>query len=329
MRLAGNVFFVTGATGFVGSMIAKELCSRGYEVHILRREGSVNPLLDSLPVHTHIGNVLEREHVRKAMEGCTAVFHCAGVVSYWRKTRKRQYDVNVTGTDIVSSAALELGVRRFVHTSSVAALGPAADGGKIDEETPFDWYRHGVGYNISKHEAELRVLEKIKKGLDAVFVNPATIVGPGDVNMHGSALIETVMRARLPFYIDIPMNIVDIDDVVRGHLLAFEKGKTGERYLLCGHSLHLGDLLKLIESIAGGTAPRYRVPFPLAQFTASIVEWIGTKTNRKPGLTRELLLVGRYRQDFSCAKAERELGYERTPVDETIRKTAEWLKQKL
>ena len=327
MTLQDHSFFITGATGFVGSMIAKELCNRGLEVHILRRENSSNPILDELPAHHHIGDILDKDAIKKAMSNASAVFHCAGIVSFWKKMRKKQYDVNVEGTEIVSSAALELGIKRFVHTSSVAAIGPAENGSIITEETPFRWDRYDIGYNISKHEAELRVEEKIKNGLNAVIVNPSTIVGPGDINMHGSAIISNVKAKRLPFFVETPMNIVDIDDVVQGHLLAFEKGKTGERYILSGHSLPLGELLKEIEGIAGGRAPKNKIPFFVAHAAAALIELGASLANKKPLLTRELLRVGKYRQEFTCTKAEQELGYTRTPLEETIRKTAEWLKK--
>jgi len=327
MNLQEHSFFITGATGFVGSMLAKELCSSGLEVHILRREKSSNPILDELPVHHHIGDILDKNAVKKAMENATAVFHCAGIVSFWKKMRKKQYDVNAEGTEVVSSTAMELGIQRFVHTSSVAAIGPAENGNIVTEDTPFRWDRYDIGYNISKHEAEMRIEEKMKNGLNAVIVNPSTIVGPGDVNMHGSAIISNVLEERLPFYVETPMNIVDIDDVVQGHILAFEKGKPGERYILSGHSLPLGELLLRIEQIAGGKAPRRKVPYIFAQATAVSIELLANIFNKKPKLTGELLRVGKYRQEFSCAKAEHVLGYTRTPLDETIRKTAEWLKE--
>jgi dihydroflavonol-4-reductase len=325
-KLSDHTFFITGATGFVGSQIAKALCERRLEVHILRRKNSSNAILDSLPVHHHTGDILDREAVTAAMKNATAVFHCAGIVSFWKKMRQKQYDVNVDGTEIVSSVALDLGIRRFVHTSSVAAIGPARTGDIITEETPFGWDEHDIGYNISKHEAELRIIEKVKNGLNAVMVNPSTIIGPGDINMHGSAIISNVLKKRLPSYIETPMNVVDIDDVVQGHLLAFEKGRTGERYILSGHSLPLGELLLRIEQIAGGRAPRRKNPFKVAYTAASIIEFVGTVLNIKPVVTRELLRVGKYRQEFSCEKAERELGYTRTPLNDTIKKTADWLK---
>jgi dihydroflavonol-4-reductase len=324
--LAGHTFLITGATGFVGSHLAKELCSRGLEVHILRRKDSSTRLLDSLPVHHHTGDILDNESVANAMRGCTAVFHCAGIVSFWRKQRKIQYDVNVHGTEIVATTALASGILRFVHTSSIAALGPTKNGTVTTEDSPFGWDTFDIGYNISKYEAELRIIGNVKKGLNAVIVNPSTIVGPGDIHMHGSAVISNVVRSRLPYYIETPMNLVDIDDVVRGHLLAFEKGKTGERYILSGHSLPLGELLLRIEHIGGGRAPRRKIPYAVAQAAAAVIENIATIINIKPPITKELLRVGKQRREFSCEKAERELGYTRTPLDETIRKTAEWLK---
>jgi dihydroflavonol-4-reductase len=326
LNFEDHTFFITGATGFVGSKIAQALCKRGLEVHILRRKNSSNPLLKSLPVHHHIGDILDEDAVTAAMRNTTAVFHCAGVVSFWRKRRREQYEINVNGTDIVASAALQTGIRRFVHTSSVAALGPSENGSVIDEDTPFGWDRYDIGYNISKYEAECRIMEKIKSGLDAVIVNPSTIVGPGDLNMHGSAIVSNVMKRLLPYYIETPMNIVDIDDVVRGHLLVFEKGKTGERYILSGHSKPLSELLRFIRQIAGGRAPKRSIPYPVAAAAAAIIETAANIFGFRPLLTRELLRVGKFRREFSCEKAERELGYTRTPLEETIRKTAEWLK---
>ncbi len=325
-QISDYTYFITGATGFVGSHLARNLCKRGLEVHVLRRPNSSNALLDSLPVQHHTGDILDPTSVERAMRSCTAVFHCAGIVSFWKNIRKEQYDVNVGGTEIVASAALRTGIRRFVHTSSVAALGPERNGKAITEESPFGWDIHNIGYNISKYEAERRILEHIDRGLDAVMVNPSTILGPGDVYMHGSAVVSNVLRSRLPFYIDTSMDVVDIDDVVNGHLLAFEKGGTGERYILSGHSLPLSELMLRIEKIAGGRAPRIKVPFPLAQTAAWILESAASLFGKRPLITTELLRVGKFRRLFSHEKAVRDLGFTVTPLDETIRKTADWLK---
>jgi dihydroflavonol-4-reductase len=325
-RLSDYTFFVTGATGFVGSQIAKALCDRGLEVHILRRKNSSNAILDSLPVHHHIGDLLDRDAVTEAMKNATGVFHCAGIVSFWKKKRQQQYEVNVNGTEIVSSAALELDIKRFVHTSSVAAIGPARTGNIITEDTPFGWDEHDIGYNISKHEAELRIIEKVKNGLNAVLVNPSTIIGPGDVNMHGSAIVSNVLKKRLPSYIETPMNIVDIDDVVEGHFSHSRRVRPASvTYSPVTHFRSASSYCESnklpVEERRGG-----KIRFKVAYTAASIIEFVGTVLDIKPVVTRELLRVGKYRQEFSCEKAERELGYTRTPLYDTIQKTADWLK---
>ena len=315
---------VTGGTGFVGSNLTRALVNDGIEVRILRRERSELRALGQVRVEHAIGDVRDYESVRRAVHGCDIVYHTAAMVSYWKKQRSEMFEINIGGTANIVRACLEGGVRKLIHTSSIAAIGHNTDGSPADEETPFNWDRHNIGYRISKHKAEEVVLEGVKNGLFAVMVNPSIIMGPGDIHFHGGQIIRDVRRKRIFYYVKGGANIVFVGDVVRGHLAAAELGKTGSRYILGGENLTHRDILTTVAEVVEGIRPLMRLPHSIVRLLATASEEIANLTNRKPWIPRELAASMPFHTWFSSAKATRELGFSSTPFRKTVALTYQW-----
>jgi dihydroflavonol-4-reductase len=315
---------VTGGTGFIGSNLAVALLNEGCHVRILRRRDSDLRAIGDADVEHCIGDVRDPGSIARAVKGCDTVFHTAAVVSYWPKERERMYDVNIGGTQNVVRACLDSGIDRLVHTSSVAAIGFAEHGTWADESNVFNWQSYNVGYRISKHRAEQEVLRGVKDGLPAVIVNPAIVIGPRDIHFNGGQIVRDIRKKRLFFYIEGGSNVVYVDDVVRGHIAAAKQGRIGERYILCGENLPLRDVFRITAEVVGGIVPRIRLPNALVNTAAGIAETIGNVLNRKPWVTRELVARAGTTYYFSCAKAQRELGYSFIPFREAVHRTFEW-----
>ena len=309
---------VTGATGFVGRFLVRALVAAGHEVTAVHRAGSAAWRLDGLPVRHVVADLAQPGALQGAMDGIDWVFHVAGDLSWWRGHRARQWAVNVEGTRRVVAEALRAGVKRLVYTSSVAAVGFPEAGEVADERFPFNGYRLGIQYAISKWEAEQRVLEGVRRGLDAVIVNPATILGD-DAPRPGS-LVELAATGALPGWAEGGTNFCDIDDVVAGHLAAAERGRTGERYILGGHNVPYRDIIEAIATAAGVPPPRRRVPGVAVWLAAWVLEAVALVGRRPPPLTRDhARLVGR-EMYYSSARAIQELGYSITPLSVTVEK---------
>ncbi len=319
---------VTGGTGFIGSNLAIALLKEGCSVRILRRSNSDLRAIGNAPVEHCIGDIRDSESLKKALRGCDTVFHTAAMVSYWRRMREEMYEINIQGTRNVVSACLELGVERLVHTSSVAAVGFSEDGGVARETNRFNWDRYDVGYRISKHLAEEEVRQGVRRGLRAVMVNPSVVIGPRDIHFHGGQLIRDIYKKRLFYYIKGGINIVYVDDVVRGHLLAARCGRVGERYILCGENLTHREIIATIADIVGGIRPLFKVPPWAVRLIAATVEGISTVLNVKPWVTKELLASSGLHSYYSSAKAQRELGYQITPFRDAVQKTFSWYKER-
>ena len=317
---------VTGGTGFVGSNLAIALLREGCNVRILRRPESDLRAIGSADVEHRLGDVRDIESLRSAMNGCDTVFHTAALVSYWRKDRERMYEINIHGTRNVVTAALESGIQKFVHTSSVAAVGFPETGNWADETNRFNWEPFDVGYRISKHRAEQEVLRGVESGLPGVIVNPSIVVGPRDIHFNGGQIIRDIFKKRLFFYIDGGMNIVHVNDVVRGHIAAAKRGRIGERYILCGENLRIRELFRATAEIVGGIEPRIKLTAPIVRSVALLAELGGSLTKTKPWLTRELVARAGTSYYFSSAKAQRELGYTIKPFRTAIEDAFEWYK---
>ncbi|MEK6569826.1 MAG: SDR family oxidoreductase [Bacteroidota bacterium] len=315
---------VTGGTGFIGSNLTQKLLAEGYNVTIFRRETSNLSGINGIDVEHRIGDVRDKESIRKAMEGCDTVFHTAATVSFWRKKRDLIYEVNVIGTRNVAEAALEVGVERLVYTSSVAAFGYRTDGKPTDETTEFNWGPLNIPYKNSKYEAEQEILKAVQKGLHAVIVNPTVVIGARDLHFHGGQLIRDVKRGLAPLYLDSWINVVYVGDVVFGHIQAAKKGRVGERYILCGENLKTKDAFERTAKIVGGLRPKIRVPFLFAKAAARICDLIAAVTNTKPLLTPELIAAAQYENSYTAEKAMRELDYRITPFEVAVREAYEW-----
>lgn len=298
---------VTGATGFLGRHLTRALVEAGHQVTVVRRSGSRTDHLEALGVRQVIADLAEPDALRGCMEGMELVFHVAGDLSWWRGHRARQWAVNVEGTRRVVVEALRAGVRRLVYTSSVAAVGFPDSGTVADETFPFNGYQLGIQYAISKWEGEQRVQEGVRRGLDAVIVNPATVLGD-DAPRPGS-LVERVLSGHLPAWTDGGTTFCHIDDVVAGHLAAAERGRTGERYILGGRHATYRQLIEALAQAAGVPAPRRRVPVWAVRVGAWALERAARLGGREPPLTRDHARLAGRELYYSSEKACRELGY--------------------
>src|SRR6476661_7136744 len=254
---------VTGATGLVGSHVTRLLVARGDAVRVLVRERSPLDELDGLDVELAHGDVLHRASVRRAMRGVQRVFHVAGLTSL-RASADTTFAVNVGGTRIVLEEALRAGVARVVHTSSVAAVGPAPRGSTADEQQVFRAGGYGLPYVNAKHEAEVEAMRMAARGLPVVVVNPAHVFGAGDRHRSSTELVRRFLCGQILAYVDGALNIVDADDVASGHLLADEQGEVGERYILGNRNFTLDRLFADLGRLSGVEPPAVKLPVPVA-----------------------------------------------------------------
>ncbi len=321
---------VTGATGFIGSRLARKLLEKGADLRVLVRKNSNLENISDLPVDVVCGDLTKPETLLPALEGCEALFHVAAEYKLWVPKPETIYRTNVDGTVNIMKAALKKGIKRIVYTSSVATLGTNPDGTPADENTPVtikDMIGH---YKRSKYIAEEKVKEMVKKaGLPAIIVNPSTPIGPGDIKPTptGRIIIEAA-SGRMPAYVDTGLNIVHVDDVADGHILAFEKGKIGERYILGGENLSLRQLLEKIAHLTGRPAPKIKISPNIVLPIAYVAELIAKITKKEPFITVDGVLMSKKKMFFSIRKAKKELGYNPRPVDEAIKDSIDWFKQK-
>ncbi len=318
---------VTGATGFIGGNVARTLHGRGYEVVALVRPGSSTLTLQGTGIEMVPGDVRDGESVARAVKGCRAVFHCAALYRFWTPDPRLMYETNVTGTRIVLEEALRAGVAGCVYTSTVSTVGIPKGGVGTEETTPSA--RELVGhYKASKYMAEGEALAMVQKGLPVVVVNPTAPVGPWDVKPTPTGrLVLDFIRGRLPAYVNTGMNVVDVEDVAVGHVLALEKGRPGERYLLGNMNMSLSQVLKLLERVSAKKAPWLRLPTWLAIGAGYVDQFVeGRVLGREPTIPLEGLKVSRKPMYVSCAKAVRELGLPQSPVERAFEKAVSWFR---
>lgn len=316
---------ITGSTGFIGSHLARALARRGDDLRALIRKDSDDDILAGVEFERINGDITDRRAVRRAMSGVSRVFHVAGTTSMRAAEADRSYRVNLGGTRVVAEEALAAGVERFIHTSSVAAIGPAPPGGRADETQAFTAGGLGLTYMHSKHEAEGEVLRAAAHGLDVVIVNPTFALGPGGGRGSSMGLVRRFLLRRIPAYVDGALNIVDVRDVADGHLLADAKGETGERYILGGRNFTLDRLFADLERISGVPAPQLKLPPRLAEGASQIAEQLGLSLGLAVEETRSAALWWTY----SAAKAKRELGFSPRPHEETLEDAVAWMKEEL
>src|SRR5215212_3067160 len=318
---------VSGASGFVGSALVRRLVCAGYTVRVLVRPTSDRRNLKQLPVEQVIGDLTDSASLYQALIGCTSLFHVAADYRLWAPDPASIYASNLIGTRNIMQAALEADVERIVYTSSVATLGRNADGQPADELTPAlldDMVGH---YKRSKFLAEREVREMVEKqGLPAVIVNPSTPVGPGDIKPTPTGrMVADAAKGRMPAYVDTGLNIVHVDDVAAGHLLAFQRGQIGERYILGGENLSLKQILVMIAGFTGRRPPRVRLPHDLVLPIAYIAEgWARMAGYQTLTLTVDGLRMAKKRMYFSSNKARRELGYAPRPAADALRDAVNW-----
>jgi dihydroflavonol-4-reductase len=319
---------VTGASGFVGSAVARALIAAGHAVRVLVRPSSDPRNLRDLPVETAIGRLEDRGSLAAAVRGCRALFHVAADYRLWVRDPQAMRRANVEGTRDLMTAALDAGVERVVYTSSVAVLGLNADGSPADETTPVAASDMIGPYKRSKFDAEETVRALVAtRGLPAVIVNPSTPIGPRDVKPTptGRIIVEAA-SGRMPAYVDTGLNLVHVDDVAAGHLAAFERGRVGERYILGGHNLALADMLGEIATLAGRAPPRIKLPRLAVYPVALVEETLARLTGREPFATFDGLRMAKKKMFFSSAKAERELGYRFRPARDGLADALAWFR---
>jgi dihydroflavonol-4-reductase len=322
--------FVTGATGFVGSHVARLLAEQGAELRLLVRSGSRRENLAGINADLVVGDLTDSTSLRRGMEGCEAVFHLAADYRFWIRDPKPMYATNVDGTVAVIEAAQAAGVRRTVYCSSVATLGFGYERKSVDEETPVhesDMIGH---YKRSKYLAERKAVELAARGAEVVIVNPSTPVGEQDIKPTPTGrIVLDFLLGNFPAYMETGMNLVDVHDVAHGTLLAFEKGRRGERYILGGENVTLKQLLDILGEITGLPSPTMKVPHSVAMAYAAFDQTFnGYLRNREPRATVEEVRMGRKFMWVSSAKAERELSYRHADVREALRRAAEWFVEK-
>ena len=318
---------VTGATGFVGGAVARALVKRGIDVRVIARGGSDLQNLQGLPHELVKGDLRDQASLRSALTGCSQLYHVAAHYALWAKDPSIFYDVNVTGTKNLLEVARDVGTERIVYCSTIGAIGLPPNGGLGTEETPVSLEQMAGHYKRSKYLAEQEVLKLAKAGLPVVIVNPSAPVGAADVKPTPTGqIVVDFMKGRMPAYIETGLNIVDVDDVAAGHLLAMEKGRTGERYILGGKNLMLREMLEILSRLSGVKAPTIKLPrlaiLPLAYLNL----WIANMTGQPPRIPLEGVKMAKYKMHYDCSKAIRELGIPQTPPEVALEKAVRWFR---
>jgi dihydroflavonol-4-reductase len=319
---------VTGASGFVGSAVARALLAQGRAVRVLLRPGSDRRNTADLGVDIRIGALEDKGSLVAALAGCAALFHVAADYRLWVRDPAAMYRANVDGTRALMEAALAAGVERIVYTSSVAVLGLKPDGSAADETTRATLDDMIGAYKRSKFLAEAAVRDLVRRErLPAVIVNPSTPIGPRDVKPTptGRMIVEAA-SGRMPAFVDTGLNLVHVDDVAAGHLLAEERGRIGERYILGGENLSLKEILGRIAALARRRPPRLALPIAPLWPIALAAEAMGRVTGSEPFVTRDALRMARHKMFFTSAKAMRELGYAPRPVDAALTDAIAWFR---
>jgi dihydroflavonol-4-reductase len=320
---------VTGGTGFVGAHVVRALLDRGRAVRCLVRAGSRRSNLEGLPVEFAAGDVLDRESLRCAVRGVDTVYHCAADYRLYARDPRAIYETNVTGTDNVLRSARDAGVERIVYTSSVGALGLTSDGSPADETTPSPSEAMIGHYKRSKHEAE-RVAEKwAADGLPVIIVNPSTPVGELDVKPTPTGqMIVDFLNRRMPAYVDTGLNLVDVRDVAQGHILAAQRGKAGEKYILGNRNMTLKEILDTLSRLTGIRSPKVRLPHWIPLAVAAVQTSGARLTGGVPRVPLEGVRMSRHRMFFDASKAVRELALPQTPVEEALERAVGWFRER-
>lgn len=321
---------VTGATGFIGHHLARLLAQEGFQVRAMARKGGRTFEKENTGWEWVEGDIRDRVSLAHAMKGCEAVFHVAALYAFWPPQRRPYYETNVLGTVNVMEVARELGVSRVVHTSTWRTVGPPQSGELANESCEPDPREMKGPYLWSKWQAEEKVMGLARQGMDVVVVNPTVPVGAGDARPTPTGrLVRDFIRGRVPAYVDTVLNVVDVEDVAWGHLLAFKRGRAGERYILGNENMRLKGLLEVLARITGRKAPKIRVPLVVAGWAAALDRVIeGAVLRREPLLPVEGIQHARFMRPVDCSRARRELGMPQTPVEVALEKAVRWYREK-
>ena len=321
---------VTGATGFLGSAVARALLDRGEVVRVLVRRESDRRNIDGLDVELAEGNLNDPQSLRNAVKGCRVLYHAAADYRLWVKDPKELYDTNVAGTRALLRSASEAGVERIVYTSSVATLGREPSGRPADEQTPVTIDDMTGHYKRSKFLAEEDVNRLVRdEKIPVVIVNPSTIIGPRDIRPTPTGrMVEEAARGKIPAFVDTGLNVVHVDDVAIGHVQAYEHGKVGERYVLGGDDMMLREILAEIASLVGRRPPRIRLPRAAVLPVAYVAEFAARIRGSavEPLITVDGIKMSKSLMFFSSQKAKKAIGYSPRPGREALADAVKWLR---
>ena len=316
--------FVTGGTGFVGANLVRLLLQQRYQVRVLVRPTSCLDNLQSLEVEIVQGNLNDAD-LSQQIKGCQVLFHVAAHYSLWQKDQQELYFNNVLGTRNILAAAWKAGVERIVYTSSVAAIGVGKNGQAVAEthQSPVDKL---IGdYKKSKYWAEQEAVKAVNLGQDIVIVNPSTPIGAWDIKPTPTGdIIVRFLQRRMPFYLNTGLNLIDVQDVAWGHLLALEKGKTGDRYILGNCNLTLKALLDKLAAITNIPAPQKTIPYPIPYTAAWVDEKILTLLSKQPSVPLDGVRMARQKMYYDATKAIQELGLPQSPIETALRRSIDW-----
>ena len=320
--------FLTGATGFVGSHVARALADQGADLRLLVRPNSNLTNVQDLKADLFKGDLRDPASLEKGIAGCDAIFHVAADYRLWVRDPEEMFRANVEGTRAILAAARKNNVRRVVYTSSVATMG-FTQGSLADENSPVSLANMIGPYKRSKFMAEQVAIEAARAGQDVVIVNPTTPVGERDIKPTPTGrIVVDFLKKKFPAYVDTGLNLVDVKECARGHIAALERGRPGERYILGGENLTLKQILDKLAAITGLPSPTIRVPYIVALATGVVDELVtGRVLGREPRATIDAVRMGRKKMFVSSAKSERELGWKIVPVDAALRRAADWFKK--
>jgi dihydroflavonol-4-reductase len=318
--------FVTGATGFIGGNLVRELLADEHAVRALVRPQSDRRNLAGLPVELVSGDLDNQANLTEQLRGCDVVFHVAALYSLWARDADAIYRANVTGTENLLAAARRVGIKRFVHTSSVAAIGVPAPNTLGTEATQTTLAELVSDYKKSKYLAEQAALNAARAGLDVVIINPSTPIGAHDVKPTPTGeIILRFLQDRMPAYVHTGLNLIDVEDVARGHILAWQKGRTGERYILGNRNLTLKEMLEMLAKITGKPAPRLAIPHVIPLAVAYLDEMILARYfSKQPQVSFYSVQMSQKAMYYDATKAMQELGLPQSPIERALEKAVRW-----
>jgi dihydroflavonol-4-reductase len=321
------MILVTGATGFIGGHVARLLAARSADLRVLVRPESRLDNLAGLRAERVTGDLRDPASLRAAVRGCHTVFHVAADYRLWARDPRELYRSNVDGTANLLDTAAEAGAAKIVYTSTVGTIRPPAEGQVSDESDPVSLAQMAGHYKRSKFMAEQAALERARRGLPVVIVNPTAPVGEADLKPTPTGkIILDFLLGRMPAYIDTGLNVVDVRAVAEGHLLAAARGRIGERYILGGQNMTLREILETLAEITGRPAPRLRIPYAVAYGAAVVDTFLARLTGRPPRAPLEAVKMARYKMFVRSDKAIRELGYQPGSARDPLARAVEWFR---